>query len=46
MKANGRQAAHTAAQDGEQQKSLTFGRGKTKEKDLKLFSDGRRDGFS
>jgi hypothetical protein len=45
MKAHGRQAAQTAAQDGEQQKSLTFGRGKTKEKDLELFSDGSRDGL-
>jgi hypothetical protein len=45
MKAHGRHAAQTAAQDGEQQESLTFGRGKTKEKDLELFSDGIRDGL-
>jgi len=45
MKAHGRQAAQTTAQDGEQQKSLTFGRGKTKEKEVEPFSDGGRVGL-
>jgi hypothetical protein len=45
VKADGRQAAQTAAQDGEQQESLTFGRGKTKEKEVELLSDGSGDGL-
>jgi hypothetical protein len=43
VKAHCGQAAQTAAQDGEQQESLTFGRSMTKEKKVESFSDGSGD---
>jgi hypothetical protein len=45
MKAYGCQPAQTAAQDGEQQESLTFGRGKTTEKEVEPFADGSEAGL-
>ena len=46
VETHGRQAAQTAAQDGEEQEPLTFGRGKTKEKEVEPFSDGSGAGLA